>query len=364
MKVLHILHSVERSGLESMLLAARDLLRAADVETHVLSTRATEGCLAHKFRQFGFTVHHLELGASCRFFRALFCLIRRERYDVVHIHTEQAFFWYAVVARVSGVPRVVHHVHAYFPFKGTLRAERILQRWLGRAVLGVTTLAVSRSVAANEQVRFRNPSTVVCNWVDSTVFHPVSYDERVALRRRFALPTDAALIVSVGSCIPLKNHALILESLPLLRTLAPGTIYVHVGTGILEYEERDLARRLGVDDVSHFLGARDDIADVLAACDVMIMMSEREGSPMAALEASSSGLPIIAADAPGLRDVVIDGETGVLLGADAVSLAHAVAALLGDPARRKRMGAGGRRRVMSLNAPAAGVASWLAAYRP
>lgn len=362
-KVLHILHSIERSGLESMLVSAVEAFGAAGVETHVLSTGATEGHLADQFRELGYTVHHSPFRVSTGFFHGLYVLMRRERFDVVHIHTEQAFFWYGITARAAGVPRVVHHVHGYFPFEGALRAERILQRFLGRVLLGMTSIAVSPSVAANEHRRFLHPSTVVSNWVDADVFHPVPTDERRALRARLGLPGSAPLIVSVGACAPLKNHAVIVESLPLVRTLAPDAQYVHVGSGPQETAERALAERLGVGGQCHFMGERDDVEDVLAACDVLAMPSEREGLGMAALESLSCGLPVVATDVPGLRDVIVNGLTGALVDPSAESLAAAVACLLGEPSLCKRLGAEGRRAVIENYSTAAGVAAWLSVYR-
>ena len=363
MKVLHILRSIERSGLETMLLSAADAFATAGVETHVLSTGVAEGGLADRFRQVGFTVHHEPFRVSIGFFRSLCALMRRERFDVVHIHSELAFFWFGLTARAAGMPRVVYHAHAYFPFEGALRVERILQRWLARALLGMTCITVGPSVAANERRRFLNPSKVVSNWVDSDVFHPVSASELRALRARLRLPRCASLIVSVGGCIPLKNHALIVESLRLVRLLVPDAEYVHIGTGGEEAAELALAERLGVGGKCHFMGERDDVADMLAACDVLVMPSEREGLPMAALEALSCGLPVVATDVPGLKDVVVNGLTGVLVDASAESLAAAVACLLADAVVRLRLGGEGRRRVMELHSPAAGVAAWLSVYR-
>lgn len=362
-KVLHILHSIERSGLESMLVSAVGAFETAGVETHVLSTGVAEGQLADRFRELGYVVHHSPFRTSRAFFQALHLLLRRERFDVVHIHTEQAFFWYGITARTSGVPRVVHHVHGYFPFEGWLRIERILQRWLGRTLLSMTSIAVSSSVAANERRRFLHPSTVVSNWVDPDVFHPVSREEQRGLRRHLSLPSAAKLIVSVGACTPLKNHSLILESLPLVRMLAPDVEYVHVGTGLEVAAETTLAERLGVDRLCYFLGERDDLPDVLAACDVLVMPSQHEGLGMAALEALSCGLPVVATDVPGLRDVVTNGQTGTLVEARAEALAAAIACLVADSELRERLGGEGRRRVIERFSPAAGVAAWLSAYR-
>ena len=362
-KVLHILRSIERSGLETMLLSAADAFAAAGVETHVLSTGVTEGTLADRFREAGFTVHHESYRVSAGFYGAVFGLIRRESFDVVHVHSELAFFWFALTARAAGVPRMVYQAHGYFPFEGALRMERILLRWLARTALGVTFITVGPSVATNERRRFLNPSTVVGNWVDAEVFHPVEAGQRRALRAHLALPASAPLIVSVGGCVPLKNHALIIESLRLVTMLEPDAEYVHVGSGEDEAAERALAERLGVGGRCHFLGERDDVADVLAACDVFVMPSEREGLPMAALEALSCGLPVVATDVPGLRDLVVNGQTGALVEANAESLAAAVACLLADPELRERLGGEGRRMVVELHSPAAGVAAWLAVYR-
>jgi glycosyltransferase involved in cell wall biosynthesis len=362
-KVLHILHSIERSGLELMLASAAGAFAAAGVETHVLSTGASEGRLADQFRALGFTIHHAPFRVSAGFFRGLYLLMRRERFDVVHIHTEQAFFWYGLTARVAGVPRVVYHVHGYFDFRGTLRLERILQRRLGRVALGMTCITVGPSAAANERKRFLNPSTIVGNWVDADAFHPVPAEERRALRARLGLPASAPLIVSVGACAPLKNHGLIVESLPLMRKLVADGEYVHIGSGGEEAAEHALAERLGVGAQCRFLGERDDVADLLAACDVLVMPSEHEGFGMAALEALSCGLPVVATDVPGLRDAVANGQTGALVDVNAESLAAAAACFLEDPELRERLGAEGRRRVMERHSPAAGVAGWLAVYR-
>lgn len=362
MKVLHILHSIERSGLESMLGSAVGAFEAAGVETHVLSTGITEGQLAESFRDLGYTVHHLAFQVSASFFHELYDLMSRLRFDVIHIHTEQAFFWYGLTARAAGVRRVIHHVHGYFPFEGPLRVERILQRWLGRVLFGMTSIAVSQSVAANERRRFLNPSTVVGNWVNPDVFRPVSASERRALRGRLGLPDSATLIVSVGACMPLKRHALILESLPLVRLKVRGVHYIHVGTGSEEAAERALAKRLAIDDHCHFLGGRDDVEDVLAACDLLVMPSQREGLPLAVLEAFSCGLPVVATDVPGLRDLVVDGQTGALAKPSADSMAAAVVALISNPALRLRLGAEARRMVIERHSPATGVAAWVAVY--
>lgn len=362
-KVLHILHTIERSGFELQLVGAAALFAAAGVETHVLSTGHTEGRLAGRFRDLGFTVHHLPFSASTSYLWRVRQLLRREHFDAVDIHTEQAFFWYGLMARGAGVPRVVNHVHGYFDFDGALRLERIAQRSLARRLLGMTFITVGPSTAGNERRRFLNESVVINNWVDTDLFRPVPTGERRALRARLSLPESGPLLVSVGSCLPLKRHALVVESLPLVRRLVPDAHYVHVGHGSEEPAERALAARLGVAQCCHFLGGRDDVADILAACDVFLMPSLHEGLGIAALEALSCELAVVATDVPGLRDSVVNGQTGVLVDPSPESLAAAVVCLLSDEELRVRLSTQGRRMVLEEHSPARNVADLIALYR-
>ena len=128
----------------------------------------------------------------------------------------------------------------------------------------------------------------------------------------------------------------------MLRRIAPAVAIVVVGpddpdkADALDRDAVAAAERAGV----RFLGRRDDVADLYAAFDLYVLASWREGFPRSAMEAAAMGLPIVATDIRGCREVVDHGATGELVPVrDAVALADAIAALAGDQPRRARLGA-------------------------
>jgi glycosyltransferase involved in cell wall biosynthesis len=361
-KVLHILYSIEHSGLETMLLHSTEAFAAAGVEAHVLCTVGEEGRLAGRFREHGYAVHRVPMQPSFSSLVWLWGFLVRQRFDVVHVHTEQAFLWYGAAARLAGVPMVVHSVHSTFPFIGGLRLERIVQRRAASRLLGMQSIAPGPSVAENERRRFRNACRVVPNWVDSARFRSSSGAERSRVRSSLGIHDSAPVVVSVGACVALKQHDLVIAALPVVRGRVPKVRYLHVGAGPEEPTERELAERLGVADACRFVGVRDDVSALLPAGDVFVMPSQREGFGLAALEAMSCGLPVVASDIPGLLDVVTQDVTGLLVEQRSDDIAAALIRLLDDDALRARLGDEGRRRVLAHHTPEHGVEGWLRAY--
>jgi glycosyltransferase involved in cell wall biosynthesis len=150
----------------------------------------------------------------------------------------------------------------------------------------------------------------------------------------------------VGTMKPQKGHHLLIEA---VRQVAPRFANLHVlfvGDGERRAELEAQAAASGAGDRIHFLGSRGDVPDLLAACDSFVLPSLWEGLPMALIEAMASGLPVIASEVSGTKQVVTDGESGLLIPpGDVAALAEAIAALLADPARAREIGAAGRRRV-------------------
>lgn len=106
------------------------------------------------------------------------------------------------------------------------------------------------------------------------------------------------------------------------------------------------ARRRGLDGVVHTLGYRDDVDRILAASDVFVLPSFREGTPQVITEAMASGLPVVATDIAGIPEQVVDGENGYLVPTgDSETLADRLRRLLEDADRRAQFSAESRERV-------------------
>jgi len=305
-RVLHVLGELRPSGAEAMMRLSAQRWRELGLQCDILSTGATPGTFAAALEEAGCRVVHLPFAKRYGFLKGFYSTVQRGRYDIIHLHTERANFLYAVIARCAGVNRVVSTVHGVFQFHGWLRIERCLQRLVMRRI-GVRFGMISPSVATNECEHFRNHGPRIVNWFDDSQFGPPTIEQRNLARLQFGLRPEEFVIVSIGNCERVKNHAAIIQALPLLE---PGVSYkyLHVGfSGDTEGEEQ-LASQLGVRNSVRFLGHVSAPVRCLWASDVFVMPSLREGFGIAAVEAVAAGCPTVLADVPGLCDLKVLGD--------------------------------------------------------
>jgi glycosyltransferase involved in cell wall biosynthesis len=170
--------------------------------------------------------------------------------------------------------------------------------------------------------------------------------DRRSVRKRVGIPSDARLLIVVAKLMEQKGHAFLLRALPPLQERFADLHVLLVGDGPLRAA---LAERIaGLPGAArvHLVGNRRDVGDLLAASDLFVLPSLWEGLPMALLEAMASGLPVVATRVSGSAQVVVDGESGLLVPpGDVERLSEAIATLLDDPARARRMGRAARERV-------------------
>jgi glycosyltransferase involved in cell wall biosynthesis len=173
----------------------------------------------------------------------------------------------------------------------------------------------------------------------------VGAEERAALARKHAalVASGSPILVSAGRLVESKGHDLVIETLPALVREHPRIALWIAGDGPRKASLAERARELGVGDRVHWLGNRDDLSELFALADVFVTGTRFEGLGLAAAEAQQAGLAVAGFRVSGIRDVVVDGETGVLVAdGDVSALGGAIRALLADPARRARLGAAGR----------------------
>lgn len=329
LRVLHVLGELKPSGAETMLVAAAPLFRAEGVELEVLSTGLTPGPHAPRFENAGYRLHHLPFARTPGFFFKARQLMQVRRYDVIHLHTEGANFWFGLTARSVRGPAVLRTVHSAFAFTGNLQWRRGLQRRLLDR-LGVRHVAISDSVRATEQRHYRLSATLIWNWYDSLRFTRTTDEARTAARDKFSLADKDFVIASVGNCSQIKNHTAVIEALSMLPAGAR-PLYLHAGIEQDDAPERELARALGVADRIRFLGGVGDVLPVLQAADAYVMSSMFEGFGIAAIEALGTGLPALFSDVAGLRDFRADFPNLIYCGTQAREVAVGIAALMNMP---------------------------------
>lgn len=246
---------------------------------------------------------------------------------------------------------------------------------LGFLLEGLTSPAVSlyiSNTACAKSVFSRrsgiNPSriAVIPNGIDAGAFEARSSQEDAErLRRKLGLVPDDLLAVTVANLLPAKGHEDIVEAVRCLCSAnkAPNLKFAFCGADCLGSRLQLQVKGANLEDRIYFLGHRTDVPTVLRAADICISASHWEGMPNGILEAMAMGLPVIATRVGGVPEVIVDGESGILVEPKKPSgLAKALQRLASDAAQRCRLGATGYQRVRSEFTPDAMASKTQAAY--
>ncbi len=228
--------------------------------------------------------------------------LRQTHFDLVHVHLFPAQLWTIFGARLVRweVPLVTTE-HSTWNRRRRLPLRRV-DRWMYSAYTRVACIGSTTELALRDWLGpMPLRTTIIQNGIDLTAF-------AAATERQSALadPNPVCRILCVASLTERKDHATLLRAISQL----PGAELHLVGSGPLRGALERLTANLRITDRVHFLGERLDIAELLAGADIYVQPSRWEGFGIAALEAMATGLPVVASNVPGLREVV--GDAGVL----------------------------------------------------
>jgi glycosyltransferase involved in cell wall biosynthesis len=263
----------------------------------------------------------------------LVAMLRRRRIDVLHAHMFGSNVWGTIVGRAAGVPIVVAHEHGS-PAEGSRLRSAVDRELVARAA--DVLLAVSESDRRRLIEVEGVPSSkvrVVPNGI------PPLPAPRVDLRRELRVPESAPVIGALTVLRPEKALEVLVEAAAPLATQFPDLRVLIAGTGPEEQRLRRLVAERGLERTVLLVGFRPHVADVLAAVDVAVHTSDREGSPLAVLESMAAGKGIVATRVGGVPALLQDEEHALLVPPrDPSALAAAVARLLRDETLRERLG--------------------------
>ena len=308
----------------------------------------------------GVTCHDLPFARSVtslrnwRAYRRLRSLLRKERYDLIHVHTPVAAWLTRLAAKRTGQGPVLYTAHGFHFFRGApwhywllfYGAERIAARWTdGLIVVNGEDFARAQRMGFEPG---KNLFLVHGVGVDLSRYGEAQAS-REEVRAALGLPSRGLVVTCVAEFTPTKNHAQLLAAWPKVARTVPTAHLLLVGDGRLRGKLEEGAKRASLSRV-RFLGFRCDVPQILAGSDVFVLPSRREGLPRSVLEAMATGLPVVATDVRGNRDLVEDGVNGFLVQVgDVDGLAHALLRLLGDQDLRKRMGQAGREKAQAYS---------------
>jgi glycosyltransferase involved in cell wall biosynthesis len=309
------------------------------------------GWLAGQFRESGFDPQTFTLRRPLdwRCLQGMIELLRHHRVDLVHSHEFTMAVYGTAAARWLGIPHVITmHGSQYVTSKWR---RQVLLRWAFRSSAATVVVSADTKRHLEKELGLSEATLrVILNGV------PTRPGDRAKVRAELGLKDDQIMLLAVGSLVPRKGHAVLIEA---LSTLGAGSWTLAIAGGGAERERLEaLADSKGLSRQVRIMGHREDIPDLLAACDVFVMPSLWEGLPLALLEAMLAGKPVVASRTSGIPEAVTDGVDGLLTTpGDVGELAGALAGLLSDPARRAVLGAAARSRAhaaFTLDAMASG----------
>jgi len=277
-------------------------------------------------------------------------VLRSVPVDVVHAHSPPplASHYAGVVASERDIPYVVtYHCDVDLPSAFGSAVESVYRRSLGASTLrnADRVIVTTRTYAATSRAMWRYNPTVIPNAVDHQRFRPDV--DGSGIRAKLGIPKDVLVVLLVGRIVPHKGIEHFVEA----ARYAPEARFLVAGEGSLREPMKRLAASMGVSDRVRFVGRVSEarLPEVYAACDVFVLpsVSRLEAFGIVALEAMATAKPVIVADIPGVREMIVDGVDGLLADpVNSLDLADKIRRLLADPDARRAMGQRGREKVL------------------
>ncbi len=318
-----------------------------------------DGELLEPIRNAGFRVETLPLTRSFNPVRVmgsvvgLFKLFRRGHFDMVHVHTPAAAFVGRLAARFAGVPCIVYTAHGFYFHEHMPLPKRwlvIAMEWLaGRFTHTLFTQSEEDAATAHRLGLCRTGDVLaIGNGSDPDRFRPSnSGGTPQQLRASLGAKDEHPVIIMIGRLVVEKGYPELVEVMRGLdahlwivgERLPSDHARAIDDTLKIIKEDLELGRKIKL------LGYRTDVPDLLRASDIFVLPSHREGMPRSIIEAMLTGLPVVATNIRGSRELVVDGETGILVPVGATKdLSAALRKLIADRELRARMGTAGLNR--------------------
>lgn len=377
--VLHVIASLEGGGVERLLVKSLAQFDRREF-SHAVCCISKGGAYAGELQALGvpYWIMNRRARLDPTLIGQMARLMRRQQVDVVHTYNFTANAWGRVAARLARVPKVIAHE------RGTVWTENALMRLVDRLLYPFTDVLIANSQATRMMLTRRlslppNKIRVIHNGLPQPAEAPVS----LFLREQLGMDAETPLIGTVGRLDTPKGLTFLLRAIPLVWESSSSAHFVILGDGPLRGHLENAARQMGLfpHPRVHFLGFRADAAERMGELDVLVHSAIRESLGNVLIEAGWARVPVVTSNVDGCPEVVVDGETGLLIdctepvkfvpapgvsplpkvvvdgrtrqlrpprGPSPQALAEAALTLLRDASLRRRMGQNGFERARSL----------------
>ncbi len=335
-KILYLITDLGIGGAEQLLLLTlKNLNRQKYIPTVCCFYR---GQLADEIEDLGIKVIDLKMGNKFNILSLLrlYPLLKKGKFDIVHTHLFHANIVGRIMARLCGVPVVISTLHYAFSYNGNLGIflERLTARLADRIIVvsgAAKRFCIKEIGIPQDKIR------LIYNGIDVDMGKSILTDKS-AIRTQLSLNNDF-ILGCVGRFNEVKGHYYLIKAAAEVIKVYGKIKVLLIGSGPLGKYLRAVADKMGISGHIIFLDNRRDIPQVLDSLDLYILPSLQEGLSITLLEALAMGKPVIATAVGGNPEVIVDGQSGLLIPPkDYRALAEAIISLLNNREKAKDLG--------------------------
>lgn len=250
-------------------------------------------------------------------YRELQAIIHRHQYQIIHCHTPMGGVLGRLAARKvrKNGTKVIYTAHGFHFCKGASLLNWIVYYPIEKGLARLTDCLITINeedyyLAIQRKFRAKRIEHIHGVGIDLTQFRPISLADKKEIRKSYGYSPDDFLLFYAAEFNKNKNQQILIKMLSQIKNEVPNVKLLLAGEGVLVDECRSLAEKFGVEENVHFLGFRKDIQSLLSISDVAVASSLREGLPVNVMEAMASGIPVVASDNRGHRELVLNNKNG------------------------------------------------------
>ncbi|PEL07040.1 glycosyltransferase family 4 protein [Bacillus sp. AFS017336] len=280
-------------------------------------------------------------------------IIAQNNYEIIHCHTPMGGILTRLAARESRTKgtKVIYTAHGFHFCKGAPLLNWLLYYPIEKVMANLTDCLITINKEdfdfSKRKLKVKRIEHIHGVGVDTEVYKPIDELNKRTLKESFGYHPDDFLLFYAAEFNKNKNQQFLLNSLALIKDDIPNIKLLLAGEGALINECKQLAIRLGISHMVDFLGFRKDIKDIVPMCDVAVGSSLREGLPVNIMEAMACGLPIVAIDNRGHRELVMDDNNGWLVKSnDIIGFSMKLKYLVNRKGLKERLGINSRKTIM------------------
>lgn len=245
-------------------------------------------------------------------YKQLQSLFANYQFSIVHVHTPVAAFLTRLVYRKQTTGKLIYTAHGFHFFKGAPFINWLIYYPLEKIAAHWTDYLLVMNEEDNERAKKMMPIEKIGFVHGVGVEIAPQTNDVSALRKTLNLRDDAIVISYIAELNKNKNQNYLLKNWLAIKKQFPQAVLLIIGTGIWEQQLQAYVHNNGLTDVK-FLGYRSDVDQLLRITDISVLLSYREGLPKSTMESMYMGVPCIVTNTRGLRDLIHDGENGLVV---------------------------------------------------